>query len=461
MMLIAPAPSSAQAMDARMAQQAHAQGTSTRASHIITLAWCGIQVAATHLRDSGAPLSVFELQAAMGFTLMLTMSTTGVLALLRDSRVAAATTAQLAALAAAADEAEAGAHPALDAALAAIDAAELGAYFEISAPALLPAPLARGRLYTFMGPSGSGKSQALDALAGQPGALAPGGEERHLTLGGVAVPVSELRSAAWRRVVAYMPQTATTELPPLPVWALLRRGAPAASRALAREVCLAFGLDKLNLSVNLNPSSAAAGGDDAAPASGRSLGWEKALLRVCATNLSAGQKQRVALALFFLKGTPCARARTHACTYAMPCVHSIHLTAFCACDVCAVCFPCVCAVLSTNPLLALMDEPTSSLDGRSTEEVEHAARVRARTHARNAHACIDALTRAFSVAQALRQRHPSLRTAFLIITHNPDSLFRADAAGELLMGGDGVIGMRNNNNGHHQHNQQHEGAYAR
>jgi hypothetical protein len=121
-----------------------------------------------------------------------------------------------------------------------------------------------------------------------------------------------------------------------------------------------------------------------------------------------------------------------------------------------------------------MDEPTSSLDGRSTEEVEHAARVRARTfadahthaHAPQHHALPFAHVDAFLhlSAQALRQRHPSLRTAFLIITHNPDSLFRADAAAELLMGGDGVIGMRNGSGHHnhsHNHNQQHDGAYAR
>jgi hypothetical protein len=317
-------------MDARLAQQAHAQGTSTRASQVITLAWCGIQVAATYLRDAGNPLSVFELQAALGFTLMLTMSTGGVLALLRDAGVAASTATQLTALAEAAGAKEAGEHPALDVALAALDAADAGAHFELSAPALLPAPLARGRLYTFMGPSGSGKSQALDALAGQPGALAPGAEERHLTLCGVAVPLPELRSAAWRRVVAYMPQTATTELPPLPVWTLLRRGAPGARRPLVREVCLAFGLDKLNLSGSgVNRTDA-----DVDVGNGRSLAWEKALLRARATNLSAGQKQRVALALFFLKGAPLTHfTHMHACARVSACVHHLTHALLCVCAV--------------------------------------------------------------------------------------------------------------------------------
>ena len=74
----------------------------------------------------------------------------------------------------------------------------------------------------------------------------------------------------------------------------------------------------------------------------------------------------------------------------------------------------VCAVLSTNPILALMDEPTSSLDALSADEVERAA-------------------------LELRAAHPELRTAFLVITHAHDSRFRAAAASELLMGADGVL----------------------
>ena len=61
-----------------------------------------------------------------------------------------------------------------------------------------------------------------------------------------------------------------------------------------------------------------------------------------------------------------------------------------------------------------MDEPTSSLDARSADEVERAA-------------------------LELRTTHPELRTTFLVITHAHDSRFRAEAAGELIMGADGVL----------------------
>ena len=71
-------------------------------------------------------------------------------------------------------------------------------------------------------------------------------------------------------------------------------------------------------------------------------------------------------------------------------------------------------MLGTNPILALMDEPTSSLDAHSADEVERAA-------------------------LELRAAHPELRTSFLIITHAHDSRFRAEAAAELLMGADGVL----------------------
>jgi ABC-type lipoprotein export system ATPase subunit len=71
-------------------------------------------------------------------------------------------------------------------------------------------------------------------------------------------------------------------------------------------------------------------------------------------------------------------------------------------------------VLATNPILALMDEPTSSLDARSADEVERAA-------------------------LQLRASHPELRTTFLVITHEHDSRFRGEAAGELIMGADGVL----------------------
>ena len=279
------------AMAARLAEQAHAQGTSRRAAHVITLAWCAIQVTATVLRDAGAPLSVFELQAALGFTLLLTMSTGGVLAFIRDARIAAAAAAALAA-AGVPPAPEPALDVALGAALAAAAAAPGGA--DVALPGVLPAPLRPGRLYTLMGPSGSGKSRVMDALAGQPEGGTLG--DAAATLAGVSLPARALCAPAWRARVAYMPQTATTELPPLPVWALLRAGCRQASPALVRRVAAAFGLDTLNLRA---PAGAKPGAD-----------WVAALRTVRATQLSAGQRQRVALALFFVKGA----------LYSAPCI---------------------------------------------------------------------------------------------------------------------------------------------
>jgi ABC-type iron transport system FetAB ATPase subunit len=341
------------AMDARLAEQAHAQGTARRAAHVITLAWCAIQITATVLRDAGAPLSVFELQAALGFTLLLTMSTGGVLVFLRDARVAAQAAAALA---------QAGAPPAPDAAMEAALTAALAAAGDGSAdvalPGVLPSPLRAGKLYTLMGPSGSGKSRVMDALAGQPEGGALG--DAVALLAGAPLPARALCAPAWRSRVAYMPQTATTELPPLPVWALLRAGCRQASPALVRSTAQAFGLDKLNLRTPAGTTTT-----DGAH-------WTKPLYTARATQLSAGQRQRVALTLFFIK------------------------------------------VLATNPILALMDEPTSSLDACSADDVERAI-------------------------VELRRSHPQLRSAFLVITHAQDSRLRGEAEAELLMGADGVL----------------------
>ena len=71
-------------------------------------------------------------------------------------------------------------------------------------------------------------------------------------------------------------------------------------------------------------------------------------------------------------------------------------------------------MLATNPILALMDEPTSSLDACSADEVERAA-------------------------LELRASQPGLQSAFLVITHAQESRLRAAAAGELTMGADGVL----------------------
>jgi ABC-type glutathione transport system ATPase component len=139
-----------------------------------------------------------------------------------------------------------------------------------------------------MGPSGSGKSRVMDALAGQPEGGALG--DAVAILAGVPLPARALCAPAWRARVAYMPQTATTELPPMPVWALLRAGCREASPATVRRVATAFGLDKLNL----RPP---AGADVA-----ESDDWVAALRTARATQLSAGQRQRVALTLFFIKG---------------------------------------------------------------------------------------------------------------------------------------------------------------
>ena len=287
------------AMAARLDEQAHAQGTARRAAHVITLAWCAIQIIATVLRDVGAPLSVFELQAALGFTLLLTMSTGGVLAFIRDARIAAAAAAALAA-AGAPPAPEPALEAALAAALTAAAAAPGGA--DVALPGVLPVPLRPGRLYTLMGPSGSGKSRVMDALAGQPEGGTLG--DATATLAGASLPARALCAPAWRARVAYMPQTATTELPPLPVWALLRAGCRQASPALVRRVAAAFGLDALNLRV---AHGAKPGGD-----------WVSALRTVRATQLSAGQRQRVALALFFIKGA--SHAAMHPAAMLLPSV---------------------------------------------------------------------------------------------------------------------------------------------
>jgi ABC-type Mn2+/Zn2+ transport system ATPase subunit len=137
-----------------------------------------------------------------------------------------------------------------------------------------------------------------------------------------------------------MPQTATTELPPLTVWKLLHAGSPKARLPLVRQVCQAFGLHKMNLKV---------------AADGKYCSCQSALKRTQATNLSAGQKQRVALAVFFIR---------------RPSLRAIDLAETCADAGCGA------AVLAMKPGLALMDEPTSLLDGASNDEVEVAARVR-------------------------------------------------------------------------------------
>jgi ABC-type multidrug transport system fused ATPase/permease subunit len=272
-----------QVKDAQLAEQEHKLTTSQHASYIITLAWCAIQACATWLRDVGAPLSVFELQAALGFTLMLTMSTTGVLTFIRDYSIATRTKKELEDDAAPPDEATASeTASALQAALAAAEEQGMGA--ELAMPGTLPSTLQAGRVYTLMGPSGSGKSKCIDQLAGQPSGA--DGAGTRVLLCGKPLGAAELASDEWRRKVAYMPQTATTELPPLTVWKLLRAGCPKARLPLVRQVCHAFGLHKMNL-------KAAADGN---------ASWEHALKKTQATNLSAGQKQRVALAAFFIRG---------------------------------------------------------------------------------------------------------------------------------------------------------------
>jgi ABC-type transport system involved in cytochrome bd biosynthesis fused ATPase/permease subunit len=269
--------------DAQLAEQEHKLTTSQHASYIITLAWCAIQACATWLRDVGAPLSVFELQAALGFTLMLTMSTTGVLTFIRDYSIATRTKKELEDHAAPPDAAAASeTASALQAALAAAEEQGMGA--QLAMPGTLPSTLQAGRVYTLMGPSGSGKSKCIDQLAGQPSGAEGAGAR--VLLCGKPLGAAELASDEWRRKVAYMPQTATTELPPLTVWKLLRAGSPKARLPLVRQVCQAFGLHKMNL-------KAAADGN---------AGWEYALKKTQATNLSAGQKQRVALAVFFIRG---------------------------------------------------------------------------------------------------------------------------------------------------------------